>query len=56
MLENYLMPQLQQDMDRDFTFQSNGAPTHFHGDITSYLIRTVVALNWRAGTKAWPSR
>jgi hypothetical protein len=26
MLENYLMPQLQQDMDRDFMFQQHGAP------------------------------
>ena len=37
MLENYLMPQLQQDMDRDFIFQQDGAPPHVHREVTSCL-------------------
>ena len=43
MLENYLMPQLQQDMDRDVIFQQDEAPLHFHCKVTSYLNCTVVA-------------
>jgi len=35
MLENYLLPQLEQDMDRDFIFQKDGAPPHFHREVTS---------------------
>jgi hypothetical protein len=34
-LENYLMPQLQQDMDREFIFQQDGATPHFHREVTS---------------------
>jgi len=30
MLENYLMPELQEDMDTDVIFQQDGAPLHFH--------------------------
>jgi hypothetical protein len=41
MLENYLLPQLEQDMDRDFIFQQDGAPPHFHCEFTSCLNRTV---------------
>ena len=54
MLENYLMPQLQQDMDRDFIFQQDGAPLPFRWELTFYLIHTVV--NWigRGGTIARP--
>ena len=37
MLENYLMPQLQQYMDRDFIFQQDGAPSHIHREVTSCL-------------------
>jgi hypothetical protein len=55
-LENYLKAQLQQYMDRDFNFQQDGAPPHFHGEITFYLNRTVVAWIGRGGTIAWPSR
>jgi len=37
MLENYLMPQLQQDMQRDFIFQQDGAPPHIQREVTSCL-------------------
>ena len=53
MPEHYFTPQKQQDMVRDFIFQPDVAPTHLHDEVTSYLIRTVVALNGRRGTKAW---
>ena len=43
LLENYIMPQQQQDMDRDFIFQQGGACPHFHREVTSYLNCTVVA-------------
>jgi hypothetical protein len=56
MLENYLMPKLQQDMERYFIFQQDMAPPHFHDEVTSYLNRTVVAWIGRGGTIAWPSR
>jgi hypothetical protein len=42
-LENYIMPQQQQDMDRDFIFQQGEACSHFHRKFTSYLNCTVVA-------------
>jgi hypothetical protein len=54
MLENYLVPQLQQDMDRHFIFQQDGAPPHFDRKDTSYLSRTVIAWIVRGGTIAWP--
>jgi hypothetical protein len=50
------MPQLQQDMDRDFNFQQDGAPPHFHGEVAFYLNRTVVAWIGRGGTITWLSR
>ena len=46
MLGNYLMPQLQQDMDRDFIFQQGEVPPHFHRKVASYLNCTVFALDW----------
>jgi len=54
MLENYIMPKEQQDMDRDFIFQQGGAPPHFHCRVTSYLNCTVVAQIGHGGTIAWP--
>ena len=56
MLENYLTPQLQQDMDRDLIFQQNEAPPHIHREVTSYLNRMVVTWIGRRGTIAWPRR
>ena len=56
MLENYLMPELQQDMDRDLIFQQDGAPLHFHCKVTSYLKCMVVACIGCGGTIAWPPR
>jgi hypothetical protein len=43
-------------MDRDFIFQQDGAPPHFHREVTSYRNRTVVAGIGRGGTIAWPPR
>ena len=54
MLENCLLPQLQQDMDRDFIFQQDGVALTFHCEVTSYLNCTVVAWIGRGGTIAWP--
>jgi hypothetical protein len=54
--ENYLMPQLEKDMDRDFIFQQDGAPQHFNCEFTSYINRTVAAWIGRGGTIAWPPR
>jgi hypothetical protein len=48
------MPQLQQDMDRDFVFQQDGVPPHFHREFTSYVNHTVVAWVGRGGKIAWP--
>ena len=50
------MPQLQQDMDRDFIFQQDGAIPQFHREVTSYVNRTVVAWIGRGGKIAWPPR
>lgn len=36
MLENWLMPQLEED-SQDFIFQQDGAPPHFHNDVRWYL-------------------
>jgi len=56
MLENYLMSQLRQDMDRGYICQQDGAAPHFHCETTSYLNRTAVAWIGRGGTIAWPLR
>jgi hypothetical protein len=50
------MPQLQQDMDRDFTFQQDGSPPHLHREVTSYVNRTVLTWTGRGGKIAWPPR
>ena len=58
LLENSVMPQLHQDMDRDFIFQQDGPtplpPPYFHREGISYLNRRVVAWIGRGGTIAWP--
>jgi hypothetical protein len=54
MLENYIMPKQEQDMNRDFIFQQGGAPLHFHREVTSYLNRTVIARIGNGGMIAWP--
>jgi len=41
-------------MDRDFIFQQDGAPPHFHREVTSYLNHTVVAGIGRGGMIASP--
>ena len=42
-MKTVLMPQMQQDTDTDFLLQQDGVPLPFHREVTSYLIRTVVA-------------
>ncbi|KAJ4452242.1 hypothetical protein ANN_03760 [Periplaneta americana] len=37
MLEQWLVPQLRQDLDDDFNFQQDGAPPHFHNVVRVYL-------------------
>jgi hypothetical protein len=56
MLENYLAPQLQKDMDKDFVFQRVGALPHSCREVTFHLNRTVIAWIGRGGTIAWPPR
>jgi hypothetical protein len=56
MLENYLMPQLEQDMDRDFIFKQDGLPPYFHCEFTSCLNRKVFTWIGRGETIAWPPR
>jgi hypothetical protein len=53
-LEDYILPQQQQDMDRDFIFQQGRAPPPFHREVTSYLNHTVVARIGHGGMIAWP--
>jgi len=43
MLENYLMSQLRQEMDRGYICQRYGAAPHFNCESTSYINRTVFA-------------
>ena len=43
-------------MDRDFIFQKDVAPPHFHREVTSYLSRKVVSWIGRGGKIAWPPR
>ncbi|KAJ4432054.1 hypothetical protein ANN_20668, partial [Periplaneta americana] len=37
MLEQWLVPQLRQDLDDDFIFQQDGAPPHFHNAVPAHL-------------------
>jgi hypothetical protein len=55
MLEN-LMPHVQQDMARGFTSQQDGAPPHFHREVTAYLSHTVPVWIGRGGPVTWPPR
>ncbi|KAJ4448502.1 hypothetical protein ANN_10518 [Periplaneta americana] len=50
MLEQWLVPQLRQDLDDDFIFQQDGALPHFHNAVRAYL-NTEVSDHWigRAG-------
>ena len=54
MLENYLMSQLWQDMDRGYICQQDGAAPHFLYETTSYLNYTLIAWIGRGGIIAWP--
>jgi hypothetical protein len=53
MLENYAVPQI----PPSFIFQQDGAPPHFHRDVTTFLDETFPG-RWigRGGPTAWPPR
>ena len=36
MLDNWLMPQMNEDSD-DYVFQQDGCPAHFNNDVRDYL-------------------
>jgi len=40
MLENWLMPQLNEDSN-DYSFQQDGSPGHYHKDVRGYLNRNL---------------
>ena len=40
MLENWLMPQLNEDSN-DYIFQQDGSPVHYHKDVRGYLNRNL---------------
>jgi hypothetical protein len=54
MLREWLIPQLQEDI-QDLIYQSDGAPPHFHNEVTSYLDERV-RNRWigRGGSMEWP--
>ncbi|KAJ4448542.1 hypothetical protein ANN_10560 [Periplaneta americana] len=54
MLEQWLVPQLRQDLDDDFIFQQDGAPPHFHNAFRAYL-KTEMSDRWlgRAGDRVF---
>jgi hypothetical protein len=49
MIENYPIPQIQQDTDKDFNFQQDGAHPHFHREVTSHLNHKIFAWIGRGG-------
>jgi hypothetical protein len=53
MLENFAVPQI----PPGFIFQKDGAPLHFHRDVTTFLDETFSG-RWvgRGGPTAWPPR
>ena len=55
MLENYLMPQLQQDMDTDFIFNKMDTPAL---PLPVYVLPPSHGgcLDWTGGTITWPPR
>ncbi|KAJ4428903.1 hypothetical protein ANN_25897 [Periplaneta americana] len=62
MLEQWLVPQLRQDLNDDFIFQQDGAPPHFHNAVRAYL-NTEMSDRWigHAGVRdrcfmTWPPR
>jgi hypothetical protein len=50
------MLNLQQDMDRGFVFQRDGAHPHFRREVNSYLKHTAIDWIGSGGTIAWPPR
>jgi hypothetical protein len=56
MLQNYLMPKLQQDVTRGFILQQDGAPSHFHYSVTTYLSHLVPVWIGRREPITWTPR
>ncbi|GBN90575.1 hypothetical protein AVEN_149230-1 [Araneus ventricosus] len=56
MLQIYMMPILKETMHEGFVFQQNGAPCHFHNEVTSYLNAEVPVWIGRGGVIPWPAR
>ncbi|KAJ4432429.1 hypothetical protein ANN_21048 [Periplaneta americana] len=54
MLEQWLVPQLRQDLHDDFIFQQDGSPPHFHNAVRAYL-NTEMSDRWigRIMIKRW---
>jgi hypothetical protein len=50
-----LMPQLQQDKAKGFTFQQEVHPSHFHCEVTSYLSHAIHVWIGRGRPVIWPS-
>ena len=45
MLENWLIPLLQEEMNNNYIFQQDGAPPHWHRDVRAYL-NHILPLRW----------
>ncbi|GBM38279.1 hypothetical protein AVEN_17724-1 [Araneus ventricosus] len=56
MLQIYLMPILKERMHESLIWQQNGAPCHFHNEVTSYLNAEERVWIGRGGVSPWPSR
>jgi hypothetical protein len=54
MVESCLIPQMQQDMARSIIFQQEGAPPHFHHNVTTYLSHVLPVWIQRGGSIMWP--
>ncbi|GBL81597.1 hypothetical protein AVEN_93395-1 [Araneus ventricosus] len=56
MLQIYLMPTLKERMPEGFIFQQDGAPCHFHSEVTSCLNAEVPVWIGRGGVSPGPAR
>ncbi|GBN63354.1 hypothetical protein AVEN_236727-1 [Araneus ventricosus] len=55
-LQIYLMPILKDRMPEGFIFQQDGAPSHFHNEVTSYLNAEVPVWIGLGDVSPWPAR
>jgi hypothetical protein len=57
MLEEFLMPTLAEEGLDDVLFQQDGAPPHFHKEVTDFLNRKIPEKYiGRGGPLTWPPR